>query len=156
MTPYASYDGIQNCVDIDECSSTNVCDTNADCFNEPGGYSCRCRDGFTGNGYACESDDASIVQSSESTVQPDPTLTTPEHYQCDQCSDRANCLNGVCVCADGYIGDGIVCTLNCPHEYVWNGDTETCIPVVTDEDEGNNSSFFLEKLISLSTLHVHH
>ncbi|KAG4067397.1 hypothetical protein HA402_011951, partial [Bradysia odoriphaga] len=138
LTPYASYDGVQNCVDIDECSSINICDANADCFNDPGGYSCRCRDGFTGNGYACEPV-ASNLHSSESTVQPDPTLTTPEHYQCDQCSDRANCLNGVCVCAEGYTGDGIVCTYNCPNEYVWNGDT--CMPAVSDEDEAEVAPF---------------
>lgn len=33
-----------------------------------------------GNGYICETT-ASNLHSSESTVQPDPTLTTPEHYQ---------------------------------------------------------------------------
>lgn len=135
----------------------NICDANADCFNDPGGYSCRCREGFTGNGYACEPV-ASSLHSSESTIQPDPTLTTPEHYQvlllskifenkieekdsvfqCDQCSDRANCLHGVCVCAEGYTGDGIVCTYNCPSEYAWNGDT--CIPTVSEEDEGKNSN----------------
>lgn len=51
----SNFDAAQeNCVDIDECSTNNICDENAECFNEPGGYSCRCRDGYTGNGYICQ------------------------------------------------------------------------------------------------------
>lgn len=158
LTPYASYDGIQNCVDIDECSSANICDENADCFNDPGGYSCRCRNGFSGNGYLCEP--AGSNNYPESTEKPDPTLTTPEHYQvshqwhrsqflkiynltfqktlqCDQCSEQANCFNGVCVCNDGWQGDGIECVLNCPVDYTWNVDR--CVPAVSDDEEGNNT-----------------
>ena len=55
----ASYRGILlftiNCVDVDECSSseTNVCDPNALCTNMEGSYVCRCKKGFTGNGSSC-------------------------------------------------------------------------------------------------------
>lgn len=52
---------IENCVDIDECSGTNICDENAECTNEPGGYTCRCRIGFYGNGYQCQSIDPSPI-----------------------------------------------------------------------------------------------
>lgn len=41
--------------DIDEClfPATN-CDLNADCYNSPGSYQCRCRLGYLGNGTQCE------------------------------------------------------------------------------------------------------
>lgn len=56
----SSYDtSLENCVDIDECSGTNICDENAECTNEPGGYTCRCRHGFTGNGHQCQSNEPS-------------------------------------------------------------------------------------------------
>lgn len=123
------------CVDIDECSNANICDTNADCRNELGGYSCRCQSGFTGNGYICES------VPDFSTAQPDETQATtpnipslaPEHWLCDQCSDNAECLQGVCVCKNGWNGDGIECLYNCPAEYVWSVDR--CVPITSDEEE---------------------
>ncbi len=41
--------------DIDECSADpSPCDENADCTNSDGSYSCTCKQGFTGNGTACE------------------------------------------------------------------------------------------------------
>ena len=43
----------RDCVDIDECSGDNLCDVNAECYNEPGGYSCQCKYGYVGNGYEC-------------------------------------------------------------------------------------------------------
>ena len=41
-------------MDIDECKmGTHSCSLNADCANTIGGYSCSCRVGFVGNGFAC-------------------------------------------------------------------------------------------------------
>ena len=41
--------------DIDECSmDPSRCDNKADCFNTDGSYSCKCKQGFTGNGTVCE------------------------------------------------------------------------------------------------------
>lgn len=41
--------------DIDEClSPATNCDLNADCYNSPGSYQCRCRLGYLGNGTQCE------------------------------------------------------------------------------------------------------
>lgn len=41
--------------DINECSAvSNPCDEKADCGNSEGSYSCVCKQGFTGNGTACE------------------------------------------------------------------------------------------------------
>ena len=41
--------------DIDECASpeTNECDTNAECSNTEGSYTCSCRVGYTGDGKSC-------------------------------------------------------------------------------------------------------
>lgn len=39
--------------DINECSTSNPCDTNANCQNTPGSYVCSCKSGYTGNGKTC-------------------------------------------------------------------------------------------------------
>ena len=39
--------------DIDECSISAPCDTNAQCLNTPGSYNCSCNSGYTGNGTHC-------------------------------------------------------------------------------------------------------
>ena len=39
--------------DIDECNSSNGCDVNAHCHNNPGSYSCSCKIGFDGDGKTC-------------------------------------------------------------------------------------------------------
>ena len=41
--------------DVDECASpeTNECDTNAECSNTEGSYTCSCRVGYTGDGKNC-------------------------------------------------------------------------------------------------------
>lgn len=39
---------------IDECEGdTHGCHIYANCTNTPGSYTCRCRDGYTGDGYTC-------------------------------------------------------------------------------------------------------
>lgn len=153
----------QVCVDIDECSNTNICDQNADCFNELGGYSCRCRTGFIGNGYICErfahrlppqvpttteqidgTQSSTVTETSEDTLsatevstamQPSSTgVVVTEKWFCDQCSDNAECFQGVCVCKNGWNGDGYECVYNCPSDFVWSVDR--CAPITTsDEDE---------------------
>ena len=40
--------------DMDECH-TNPCDTNADCNNIPGSFTCDCRLGYSGDGFNCTS-----------------------------------------------------------------------------------------------------
>ena len=40
-------------LDINECSTAYTCDSNADCVNTVGSYTCHCRNGFTGNGQSC-------------------------------------------------------------------------------------------------------
>ena len=38
--------------DVDECL-TSPCDTNANCTNAVGSYTCQCQDGYTGDGLSC-------------------------------------------------------------------------------------------------------
>lgn len=43
------------CQDVDECSlQAAICHLYADCINEPGGYRCRCLDGYVGDGHRCQ------------------------------------------------------------------------------------------------------
>ena len=43
---------IWNCSDTDECIS-NRCDTNAECKDDINSYTCKYKEGFTGNGISC-------------------------------------------------------------------------------------------------------
>lgn len=67
----------------------------------------------------------------------------PNHWLCDQCSEHADCNQGVCICRSGWNGNGIECVYNCPDEYVWNIDR--CIPIVSnaDDEESENIAFIL-------------
>ena len=41
-------------LDIDECTEdTDNCDSNAECDNNAGSYTCTCNDGYTGDGQTC-------------------------------------------------------------------------------------------------------
>ncbi|XP_028408889.1 scavenger receptor cysteine-rich type 1 protein M130-like [Dendronephthya gigantea] len=43
--------------DINECIEQEVsCDSNADCLNTNGSFECRCKEGFTGDGYNCKAE----------------------------------------------------------------------------------------------------
>ena len=46
---------LSNQSDIDECSADpSPCNENAECTNSDGSYSCTCKQGFDGDGTACE------------------------------------------------------------------------------------------------------
>jgi hypothetical protein len=78
---------------MNECTNVwlNNCHVNAVCTNTNGGFNCKCKAGFTGDGVSCQKNS-------------DP---------CDKCSKMANCEvdYGVkqCVCKKGYNGNGEVC-----------------------------------------------
>ena len=42
------------CLDINECSSANICHVNAICINTNGSYTCTCMEGYSGDGVECE------------------------------------------------------------------------------------------------------
>ena len=44
-------------VELDECCVGGYCHDNATCTNVPGGYSCTCKTGYTGNNTHCEGKD---------------------------------------------------------------------------------------------------
>ena len=40
-------------IDINECGASDNCHADATCTNTAGGFSCACKDGYTGNGVTC-------------------------------------------------------------------------------------------------------
>ena len=69
------------CEDIDECTfketdasgnivgefervhnDKNKCHTFATCYNQPGSYECRCKEGYRGDGYHCEVKDFCTIR----------------------------------------------------------------------------------------------
>ena len=84
------------CVDIDECAGDiggddPPCAENADCINNEGSFTCKCADGFSGDGVTC-------VNSNE--------CVSGNH----NCHVEANCIDRVgsfiCQCRSGYEGQG--------------------------------------------------
>ncbi|XP_072173785.1 uncharacterized protein [Diadema setosum] len=83
-------------LDFDECADgQNNCSQNAVCKNEDGSFSCRCEEGYSGDGVTC--DDINECTSGASN-----------------CHSKATCTNipgsFTCACKDGFSGDGIDCT----------------------------------------------
>ena len=42
------------CIDNDECNPSHPCDFDAECINLIGGHTCRCKEGFSGDGLHCK------------------------------------------------------------------------------------------------------
>ncbi|XP_041987449.1 nidogen [Aricia agestis] len=129
------YEKSSACIDIDECAAgTHNCDTNADCYNHEGGFQCRCRENYEGNGVSCKriskcrdnvcDPNASCVEG----PQGEPTCVCNAgfvlegnrclpSYRCDRCSPDAHCQyheetnSYSCQCNDGYIGNGYDCVV---------------------------------------------
>ena len=40
-------------LDIDECQEQSPCDSNAQCANTPGSFTCACNEGYSGDGRTC-------------------------------------------------------------------------------------------------------
>ena len=84
-------DAFSVCVDKDECGD-EPCDTNAECINTEGTFSCFCNSGFIGNGISCSDEDECATYAHD-------------------CSYNSKCLNTegsfTCSCDRGI---GPVCT----------------------------------------------
>ncbi|KFD49897.1 hypothetical protein M513_09226 [Trichuris suis] len=102
---YAFYSSSMTTTTIETCEYNRNCHSDADCVyeqhEEGGGYRCRCRPGFTGNGYDCR-----------------PLERIIEEIQCNvlnTCNQRAECIHNPqtnkheCRCMAGYTGDGYEC-----------------------------------------------
>jgi len=88
-------DGIQ-CDDIDECQDRALsgCSEQAACINRPGSFSCKCKDGFVGDGKTCTS-----VQVCGTANVCDPNAI---------CADTNPGFS--CTCKSGFRGDGFSCS----------------------------------------------
>lgn len=83
--------GVEECVDIDECQLGRLpCAPNALCTNIPGGFRCECPPGFQGNGATCEPEQRSCAD-----------------LGCDP--QGADCRDNRCFCLPGFEGDGYRC-----------------------------------------------
>ncbi|CAD5215564.1 unnamed protein product [Bursaphelenchus okinawaensis] len=64
-------DGYRSCIDIDECSSKNVCHADASCTNTPGRYFCQCKPGFSGDGVMeCMASDSFLFPTNGESLPP--------------------------------------------------------------------------------------
>ena len=99
--------------DIDECATdVDNCDTNANCSNTPGSFTCACNLGYTGDGLIC------LGEQFISLCGLDPAqFAISDIDECasdvDNCDTNANCSNTpgsfTCACNLGYSGDGLTC-----------------------------------------------
>ena len=90
------YTRIYPFIDIDECSTGDVCDENAECVDTAGSYDCTCSSGYTGDGHTC--------------LDIDECLSDP-------CDENATCTNNngsfSCHCHTGFVGNGTLCRGTC-------------------------------------------
>ena len=50
-------------LDVDECADRcGVCHQHAVCDNTVGGFQCRCKPGFTGDGFDCQGQSVSLLK----------------------------------------------------------------------------------------------
>ena len=84
--------------DVDECakSDTNDCAADATCTNTKGGFTCKCKQGFAGDGKKC----TEVDECAKSDT--------------NDCAADATCTNTkggfTCKCKQGFVGDGKKCS----------------------------------------------
>ncbi|KAI5719789.1 hypothetical protein M8J76_014878 [Diaphorina citri] len=143
------------CVDIDECWSSNTCGSNAVCINTPGSYDCRCKEGNAGNPFVACTPVAVVPHSCEdpATCVCSKNAPCPSGYVCKnsrctdlcanvRCGPRALCVQGQCLCPSDLIGNPTDLTRGCqvkgqcandleckPNEICFqgNGKTRMCV-----------------------------
>lgn len=96
--------------DVNECQTgIHDCDENSNCNNEPGTYSCTCKDGFTGSPI-CEGIDTEVAGAFHNKHH----IMFSDINECESketlCHELAECINNkgsfTCKCPVGFIGDG--------------------------------------------------
>lgn len=57
MVKQENDDTFSSCTGANECAQqTHNCDQNADCTDLPTGFTCKCKEGFEGDGLTCQGD----------------------------------------------------------------------------------------------------
>lgn len=81
--------------DVNECENGMAnCDINADCKDTDGGFTCKCRRGYEGNGVQCR----------------DVNECTEKKDNCDAHAECTNTQGSFeCSCNEGYRGNGVTC-----------------------------------------------
>ena len=111
--------------DINECElEIDPCNSNANCTDTDGSFSCTCKEGFEGDGLNCTGIIISILQSKHNSTQnyvmcwmvlQHLVADIPECERgLDDCDPNATCINTIgsydCMCNMGFTGDGFTCT----------------------------------------------
>jgi nidogen (entactin) len=109
----------ETCVDIDECRGSHICSEFARCINQIGGYDCHCLPGYVGNGFECEQQ-AQVYDPYQNRHTTRAPYSTPARCE-THCSENGHCQEGVCVCNQGFIGNGHDCQMICAIDEYWNG-----------------------------------
>ncbi len=109
--------GFTGCQDINECErGTAGCSPDATCVNlQKEGAECHCKTGFSGDGTTCEACPVGTMSSADGLTCEDidrcadPTVRCHGDARCEEIDDTA-----VCLCNDGFVGDGNVCASCAP------------------------------------------
>nr|XP_018672837.1 protein jagged-1-like [Ciona intestinalis] len=80
-------------IDFNECELPGICNSSGTCTNTPGGFSCTCDEGYSGNGKYCH--DINECKT-----------TSPCHHNAS-CTNTNGSFN--CLCKSGYTGNGTHC-----------------------------------------------
>ena len=128
--------------DFNECShgKYSCAQIGGICVNIPGSYSCRCQDGYSGNGKTCTDFDECSNEEKYTCHKLATCVNTPGSYTCrcnagytgsgktcsdldecknslHNCHEHADCINNVgsfsCSCKSGYTGNGLICYADC-------------------------------------------
>jgi sulfatase modifying factor 1 len=125
------------CADINEClAQSHNCSVNANCSNTIGGFTCKCKNGYAGDGVTCNDVNECTAQTSNCSASADCTNTTGgftckcktgftgDGVACSDvdectlnthnCSTNGKCTNTTggftCACKAGFVGNGVSCT----------------------------------------------